>query len=135
MVSAMLVMAFFAVRSARHGRSAYYPIAACAAMALLLTQMALNVFGSLDLLPFTGVTFPFVSKGGTSLISCWLLMAFIKSADNRRGSSFAVSTARRTGCREEGEEESQEEAPEQEMDIAQGNPYISRQEDWYEEDH
>ena len=104
-------------------------------MALLLTQMALNVFGSLDLLPFTGVTFPFVSKGGTSLISCWLLMAFIKSADNRRGSSFAVSTARRTGCREEEEEESQEEAPEQEMDIAQGNPYISRQEDWYEEDH
>ena len=137
MVAAVLVMAFFAVRSARHGRSAYYPIAACAAMALLLTQMALNVFGSLDLLPFTGVTFPFVSKGGTSLISCWLLMAFIKSADNRRGSSFAVSTARRTGCREEEEEEeeSQEEAPEQEMDIAQGNPYISRQEDWYEEDH
>ena len=36
---------------------------------------------------------------------------------------------------EEEEEESQEEAPEQEMDIAQGNPYISRQEDWYEEDH
>lgn len=135
MVSAMLVMAFFAVRSARHGRSAYYPIAACAAMALLLTQMALNVFGSLDLLPFTGVTFPFVSKGGTSLISCWLLMAFIKSADNRRGSSFAVSTARRTGRREEEEDEPQDETPEQEIDIAQGNPYISRQEDWYEEDH
>ena len=135
MVAAVLVMAFFAVRSARHGRSAYYPIAACAAMALLLTQMALNVFGSLDLLPFTGVTFPFVSKGGTSLISCWLLMAFIKSADNRRGSSFAVSTARRTGRREEAEEEPQDEAPEQEIDIAQGNPYISRQEDWYEEDY
>ena len=135
MVAAVLVMAFFAVRSARHGRSAYYPIAACAAMALLLTQMALNVFGSLDLLPFTGVTFPFVSKGGTSLISCWLLMAFIKSADNRRGSSFAVSTARRTGRREEEEEEPQDQAPEQEIDIAQGNPYISRQEDWYEEDY
>lgn len=135
MVSAMLVMAFFAVRSARHGRSAYYPIAACAAMALLLTQMALNVFGSLDLLPFTGVTFPFVSKGGTSLISCWLLMAFIKSADNRRGSSFAVSTARRTGHREEEEKDPQDETPEQEIDIAQGNPYISRQEDWYEEDY
>lgn len=134
MVAAMLVMAFFAVRSARHGRSAYYSIAACAAMTLLLTQMALNVFGSLDLLPFTGVTFPFVSKGGTSLISCWLLMAFIKSADNRRGSSFAVSTARRTG-RQEAEEDTQGEAPEQEIDIAQGNPYISRQEAWHEEDY
>ena len=135
MVAAVLVMAFFAVRSARHGRSAYYSIAACAAMALLLTQMALNVFGSLDLLPFTGVTFPFVSKGGTSLISCWLLMAFIKSADNRRGSSFAVSTARRTGRREEEEEESLDEAPEQEIDIAQGNPFVARREDWHEEDY
>ena len=136
MVAARLVMAFFAVRSARHGRSAYYPIAACAAMALLLTQMALNVFGSLDLLPFTGVTFPFVSKGGTSLISCWLLMAFIKSADNRRGSSFAVSTARRAGWEKEPEEEEPPAAPEPEIDIAQGNPFVARQEgNWYEEDY
>lgn len=143
MVAAMLVMAFFAVRSARHGRTAYSSIAACAAMALLLTQMALNVFGSLDLLPFTGVTFPFVSRGGTSLISCWLLMAFIKSADNRRGSSFAVSTARRSRhAEEDGEELPKETEPE--SDIAQGNPFVSRQvngdpafteEDWYEEDY
>lgn len=135
MVGAMLIMAFFAVRSARHGRSAYSSIAACAAMALLLTQMALNVFGSLDLLPFTGVTFPFVSRGGTSLISCWLLMAFIKSADNRRGSSFAVSTARRTRRPEEDEEEDTPDEPEPEIDIAQGNPFIAHQEDWYEEDY
>lgn len=90
MVLAVLTLAFFAVRSARHGRSAYYAIAACAAMSMLLTQLALNVFGSLDLLPFTGVTFPFVSRGGSSLLSCWLLMAFIKGADNRREASFAV---------------------------------------------
>ena len=93
MVIAMLVLALFAVRSARHGRSAYYSIAACAAMSMLLTQLALNVFGSLDILPFTGVTFPFVSRGGTSLLSCWMLMAFIKSADNRRDASFAVRAA------------------------------------------
>lgn len=90
MVVAVLVLALFAVRSARQGRSAYYSIAACAAMSMLLSQLALNVFGSLDILPFTGVTFPFVSRGGTSLLSCWMLMAFIKSADNRREASFAV---------------------------------------------
>ena len=93
MVIAMLVLALFAVRSARHGRSAYYSIAACAAMSMMLTQLAMNVFGSLDILPFTGVTFPFVSRGGTSLLSCWMLMAFIKSADNRRDASFAVRAA------------------------------------------
>lgn len=89
-LTALLVLAFFAVRSARRGRSAYFAIASCAAMSLLLTQMALNVFGSMDLLPFTGVPFPFVSKGGSSLISCWMLLAFIKGADNRKGASFAV---------------------------------------------
>jgi hypothetical protein len=57
---------------------------------MLMAQMALNVFGSLDLLPFTGVTFPFVSRGGTSLLSCWMMMAFIKGADTRRGGSFVV---------------------------------------------
>ena len=92
-VAAMLVLALFAVRSARHGRSAFYTIAACAATSMMLVQLALNVFGSLDILPFTGVTFPFVSRGGTSLLSCWMLMAFIKSADNRREASFAVRTA------------------------------------------
>ena len=91
MVLAVLTLAFFAVRIARHGLSAYYAIAACAAMSMLLTQLGLNVFGSLDMLPFTGVTFPFVSKGGTSLIACWMMMAFIKSSDNRRDASFAVS--------------------------------------------
>ncbi len=95
MVLAILAMAFFAVRSAKQGRSAYYAIASCAAMSMLLTQLALNVFGSLDLLPFTGVTFPFVSRGGSSLISCWMLMAFLKSSDNRKSASFAVRPGKR----------------------------------------
>ena len=90
MVLAVLTLSFFAVRTARRGRSAYYAIAACAAVSMLMAQMALNVFGSLDLLPFTGVTFPFVSRGGTSLLSCWMMMAFIKGADTRRGGSFVV---------------------------------------------
>ena len=90
MVLAVLTLAIFAVRTAHSGRSAYYAIAACATVSMLLVQLALNAFGSLDILPFTGVTFPFVSRGGSSLLSCWMLMAFIKSADNRRGASFAV---------------------------------------------
>lgn len=90
MVLSVILMAFFAVRETRRGRSAYYGIAACAAMAMLLVQLGLNVFGSLDILPFTGVTFPFVSRGGSSLISCWMMMAYLKAADNRKDASFAV---------------------------------------------
>ena len=90
MVLSVILLACFAVRSARSGRSAYYGIAACAAMSIFLTQLALNVFGSMDILPFTGVTFPFVSRGGSSMLSCWMMMAYLKSADNRREASFAV---------------------------------------------
>jgi cell division protein FtsW len=57
---------------------------------MMMVQMALNVFGSLDILPFTGVTFPFVSRGGSSLISCWALLAFIKAGDTRQNASFVV---------------------------------------------
>ena len=95
MVLAVLTLAFFAVRSVRNCRSAYYAIAACATMSIMLVQLGLNVFGSLDILPFTGVTFPFVSRGGSSLLSCWMMLAFLKCADNRRDASFAVRSVRK----------------------------------------
>ena len=92
-VLAIAAIAVFAVRSARHCRSAFYSIAACAAVTIMLAQMALNILGSMDILPFTGVTFPFLSRGGSSLISCWMLLAYIKGSDNRREASFVVRNA------------------------------------------
>lgn len=64
-------------------RSTFYSISACCAAGLMLVQTALNVFGATDILPLTGVTFPFISLGGSSMISCWCLLAFIKAADER----------------------------------------------------
>ena len=56
-------------------------IAVGAAAVMLIFQSALNIFGSLDLLPLTGVTLVFVSRGGTSLIAAWLMIAFFKAAE------------------------------------------------------
>lgn len=64
-------------------RSTFYSISACCAAGLLVIQLSLNVFGATDILPLTGVTFPFISSGGSSIISCWGLIAFIKAADER----------------------------------------------------
>lgn len=94
-IAAVLVLAFFAFRSASTARSSFYVIGACAAVSIFLTQILLNVFGSVDILPFTGVTFPFVSKGGSSLIACWGLLAFIKAADTRQNASFAIKLPKR----------------------------------------
>ena len=74
-------VAVYALRLATHARSTAYSIAAVAAASMLLVQLSLNVFGITDLLPLTGVTLPFVSRGGTSMICSWALFAFIKSAD------------------------------------------------------
>lgn len=90
MVLAVVCLAAFVVRSASVGRSSFYTIGACAAAAILMIQTVLNVFGTVDLLPLTGVTFPFVSNGGSSMIACWGLMAFIKAADTRQNASVAV---------------------------------------------
>ena len=49
----------------------------------MLFQTALNIFGVTDILPLTGVTLPFISRGGSSLICSWGLLAFIKAADIR----------------------------------------------------
>ncbi len=94
-ILAVIGIAVFAVRSAARGRSSFFVIAACSAAAMLVTQLALNVFGSTDILPFTGVTFPFVSKGGSSLISCWGMLAFFKAADTRQNASFSVRLSAR----------------------------------------
>ena len=72
---------------ATRSRSTFYSIAACSAGGLLVFQAMLNIFGVTDLLPLTGVTLPFVSYGGTSMIACWGLLAFIKAADERTYSS------------------------------------------------
>lgn len=94
MVLAIIVLGIFVVRSCIVGRSSFYTIGACAAVAIFMMQTILNVFGTMDLLPLTGVTFPFLSNGGSSMLSAWGLLAFIKAADTRQNASFAVRTAK-----------------------------------------
>lgn len=64
-------------------RSTFYSIAAVAGAGMLLFQTSLNIFGITDILPLTGVTLPFISQGGSSMISCWAVLAFIKASDVR----------------------------------------------------
>lgn len=72
-------------------RSTFFSIGACAAAGMLLFQTCLNVFGVTDLLPLTGVTLPFISAGGSSMVSVWGLLAFLKASDER------TYAARRSG--------------------------------------
>ena len=95
LIVCVLALGVFAVRSAVVARSSFFTIGACTAAGILLTQAILNALGMADVLPLTGVTFPFVSNGGSSMIGVWGLLAFIKAADTRQNASFAVPLLKR----------------------------------------
>ncbi len=90
LVACVIALGIFAVRTAATGRSSFYTIAACTAAGILMVQTILNTLGTVDVLPLTGVTFPFVSNGGSSMIGAWGLLAFLKASDTRQNASFAV---------------------------------------------
>ena len=95
-VLCIITLTIFAYRSIAAGRSTYYSIAACSTSTLFVFQTTLNVLGSVDILPLTGVTFPFLSSGGTSMIASWGLLAFLKAADTRQNASFAIRLDRKS---------------------------------------
>lgn len=80
---AVACLVIYARAITTRSRSTFYSISACCAAGLLVIQLSLNVFSATDILPLTGVTFPFISCGGSSVLSCWGLIAFIKAADER----------------------------------------------------
>jgi cell division protein FtsW (lipid II flippase) len=94
LIVCVIVLSLFALRTAAMARSSFYTIGACTAAGILLVQTIFNALGTLDVLPLTGVTFPFVSNGGSSMICAWGLLAFIKASDTRQNASFAVRQSR-----------------------------------------
>ena len=99
-VLSIITLALFAARACRVSRSAFPTIAACAAGSLLVVQTGLNVFGAVDLLPLTGVTFPFLSNGGSAMMASWGLLAFLKATDTREGASFAIRKSKKSQGKE-----------------------------------
>lgn len=83
LVFSFVCIAVSALLNSIASRSAFYSIASISGAGLLLFQTALNIFGITDILPLTGVTLPFVSQGGSSMICCWCILAFIKASDVR----------------------------------------------------
>ncbi len=79
----VVFIGIYARSASIRSRSTFYSIASCCAAGMLVFQMIMNVFGATDILPLTGVTLPFISLGGSSMISVWGLLAFVKASDER----------------------------------------------------
>lgn len=66
--------------------------------AVFVVQMGLNIFGSCNLIPFTGVTIPFISQGGSSMLVCGMLAGMLKAGQSpvfRRPDAAEQSKSRR----------------------------------------
>lgn len=61
----------------------YFHGTMCAGICAAFTvQMALNIFGSCNLIPFTGVTLPFISSGGSSMMTSGFMIGMIVAAQS-----------------------------------------------------
>lgn len=63
-------------------RSYYHATMAAGAGAYFIMQMSLNIFGSCNLIPFTGVTIPFISAGGSSMITSGLMAGMLMATQS-----------------------------------------------------
>lgn len=63
-------------------KSYYHATMTCGIVAAFLAQMSLNIFGSCNLIPFTGVTLPFISAGGSSMVTCGFLVGMLKAGQS-----------------------------------------------------
>ena len=50
---------------------------------IFILQTLINIFSTLNLIPTKGMTLPFLSYGGSSLISCAILIGFILSLSKK----------------------------------------------------
>jgi cell division protein FtsW (lipid II flippase) len=70
--------------TAMMSRDPFGRLAALGITSMLLTQMLINTGMTIGLLPITGITLPFVSYGGSSLLTAWLMIGVLFNIAIRR---------------------------------------------------
>lgn len=63
-------------------RSYYHASMSACICAAFTVQMALNIFGSCNMIPFTGVTIPFISSGGSSMLVSGLMIGMLSACQS-----------------------------------------------------
>jgi len=68
---------------ANRSRTVFHALLATACSALLALQTFVIIGGNIKLIPLTGVTLPFISYGGTSLVSSLCIIGFLQGIASR----------------------------------------------------
>jgi cell division protein FtsW len=84
------LFAFIVVRAFAHGlgeRDGYVRLAVCGLASLLAVQSMINMLVVLELMPAKGMTLPFISYGGSSMMAMALGMGYVIALTRRRPES------------------------------------------------
>jgi cell division protein FtsW (lipid II flippase) len=65
-------------------RDAFAKLSAVGIVAIAFTQMTINTGMTIGLLPITGITLPFVSYGGSSLVASWINLGLLMNIGLRK---------------------------------------------------
>ena len=87
------IVAYAGLRIARNARTSYEQLLVAGVVALYIGQAMLNICTVLGLAPLTGVPLPFISYGGTTLITMLAGLGLIFNVERRnRAATRAVAT-------------------------------------------
>jgi len=92
----MIVLALYAVlflcglNIADRTREPYGRLIAVGGVTLFATQVFINVGMTMRMCPITGLTLPFISYGGSSLLSSFVLLSIMINVDMRRPPMLAA---------------------------------------------
>jgi len=90
----LCIIAFYLVLIVRgalialHASDRYSVLLAFGCTVLLTLQSFIIIGGVIKLIPLTGITMPFVSHGGSSMISCMMLIGILESIAIRNGEAL-----------------------------------------------
>ena len=66
-------------------QDSYYKLVALGLGTVLMFQVFLSIGGAVKFIPSTGVTLPFISYGGSSLLTSFMMWAIIQGMYLKRG--------------------------------------------------
>ena len=70
---------------ALNARSRYLMLVAFGCTVLITLQSFIIIAGVIKLIPLTGITMPFVSYGGSSMIACMMLLGILEGVSIQNG--------------------------------------------------
>lgn len=81
-MSVLVLLTMVAIPLVNPPRSYFHGTMCAGVCAAFTVQMALNIFGSCNMIPFTGVTLPFISMGGSSMMTSGLMIGMLVAAQS-----------------------------------------------------